>query len=469
MVLAHLALTLALVAPQDQEPGDPRLTSALSSSEQGKLNKLAKKWFEEWKKYEDEEDVKKRGRLGDKRDKARDKFMKEWTAKSKKEPLKHVGDLLAIFDNVFPYEKQSGTGEIKTMAQKGGGDYEVVVPKGYKHEQRYTTVLLVPPLVDEQWVENKQHFGATWRGVEEAEDWLFVMPQFAEGLDFEPIPDLSSTTGDAMERDRIGAMLMPLGRAQQTFRFDRNHLFLDASSGSTGFALRMASYFPTRFAGLILRGPQLFGTLPEDGDEYLRKNFRYESMTGLPVLLIKDEATAENCSAIAKVLNDLQPGSCQIMDADDSELAVKIAGWVAGNKRDLFRKQVVVAPNHDSFRKAFWVQVDTAEPVEGPLESRPFVKAEADRDGNRIIIEARNVASLQLLLNDAIVDLDQDFTVVINGEAVTEKLERSFSQMMDFLTFSLFDCNRLWTATYRTTVPKPDSSGGGDEEGDDPR
>ena len=58
--------------------------------------------------------------------------MKLWQSKEKKEPLKHVGDLLAVFDNVFPYGKQSGTGEVKTAKPKVGEPLDVVVPKGYK-------------------------------------------------------------------------------------------------------------------------------------------------------------------------------------------------------------------------------------------------------------------------------------------------------------------------------------------------
>lgn len=465
MALAHLALTLALLAPQEQEPSDPRLTSALSTSEQGKLNKLAKKWYEEIKKTLDEEDPKKRSKLAQKRDKARDKFMKEWNAKSKKEPLKHVGDLLAVFDNVFPYPKQSGTGEVKSISPKEGGDFDVVVPKGYKNDQRYTTVMLVPPMTGDQAVENRDHYNSIWKGVPGSENWLFVMPKFEAGIEFDAIPDLSSTSGDSIERQRIGAMLRPLGQAQKMYRFDRNRLFLDASAGCTGFALRMASYFPTRFAGLILRSPEGFGTVDGD-DDYLRDNFRYESLTGLPVLLVSDERTSETASNLARTLNDQQAGSCQVLEAGAPDLGEKIATWVASNKRDLFRKNVVLAPNHDSFRKGYWVLIDTAEPVENPPEGRPYLKAEADRDANRIIIETRNVSSMQLLLNDAIVNLDEDFTVVVNGRALTEKLERSFYRLTEFLDFNFFDPNRVWTATYRTTAPEAEGAGGGgDEEG----
>ena len=94
-------------------------------------------------------------------------------------------------------------------------------------------------------------------------------------------------------------------------------------------------------------------------------------------------------------------------------------------------------------------------------DGRPYLKAEADRDANRINITAKNVASLQLLLNDAIVDLDKEFTVVVNGKAVNEKRQRSLITLTEFVSFKLFDPNRVWTTTYSMAVPKADAGGAG--------
>ena len=52
MAYLPLALTLAvLAAPQEPETQDPRLTSELTKSEKQKLNKAAKKWFDQWDRY----------------------------------------------------------------------------------------------------------------------------------------------------------------------------------------------------------------------------------------------------------------------------------------------------------------------------------------------------------------------------------------------------------------------------------
>ena len=453
MALAHLALTLAVLIPQgkSEEVQDPRLTSALTKAEHKSLNSLAKKWYEALKKYEDEESPKKRAKLAKSRERARDKFMKMWRSKEKKEPLKHVGDLLAVFDNVFPYPKQSGTGEIKTAKPKNGDPLDVVVPKGYNKELRYTTVTLVPPIdEDGKWGANKQSFASSWKGVDAAKSWLFVMPRSQEPIELDLLPDLGSVNGNALEVERIKSLLFPLGATQKEYRFDRNKLFLDCSKGSCGFALRLASYFPTRFAGLILRHPVDFGAVMDDGDAGLRDQFRLDTISNLRVALVKSAATAEACDKLSKKLNELRAGSCVVIDETDAELKNKLATFVNETRRDLFSPKVTLVPNHDQFQKGFWVQIDKGETVQSGEEGRPVLVAEADRNANRITITAKNVSTLQLLLNDAIVDLDKEFTVVVNGKAITERRQRSFHTMTEFLSFNLFDPNRVWTTTYTT-------------------
>ena len=460
MALAHLALTLLTTLPQgSEEIQDPRLTTALTKAEHKKLNGLAQKWFTAIKKWDDEVDPRKRGRLVKTRDRARDKFMKEWRAKEKKEPLKHVGDLLAVFSNVFPYDKQSGTGEIKPV--KGDAPFDVVVPRGYKKELNYTTVTLLPDVgEDGSWEDNKRHFAATWKGVDAAKQWLFVMPRSSSGVELDLLPDLSMSSGDSVETTRIKEILFPLGTAQKMYRFNRNKLILDCGKGASGFGMRLASYFPTRFAGLILRHPVGFGVAP-DGDDTLSDSFRYESLSNLRVALVTNPDNSERAATVAKRLNEHRAGCASLFEESDAELQDKLAAWVDETNRELFREQVVLAPNHDRFKKGYWIQLDTAESVHSGPDGRPYLKAEADRDANRITVTAKNVGSFQLLLNDALLDLDREFTIVVNGTAITEKRQRSFSTMMDFLSFNLFDPNRVWTTTYSTSVPKAADGGTG--------
>ena len=104
--------------------------------------------------------------------------------------------------------------------------------------------------------------------------------------------------------------------------------------------------------------------------------------------------------------------------------------------------------------------------VSGAPLKKPYVEAVADRDANRITVKTKNVSALVLYLNDALLDLDKDFTIVLNGKAVTEKRQRNFYEMTEWM-FTQFDPNVIWTSHYRTAVEKEDPAGSKSGEGSD--
>ena len=68
-------------------------------------------------------------------------------------------------------------------------------------------------------------------------------------------------------------------------------MFIDCGDGTSGFGIRLLTYFPSRFAGAILRAPADPGKLPLD------------SLAGLPLLLVSTANTKENCN------NHIKPAS----------------------------------------------------------------------------------------------------------------------------------------------------------------
>ncbi len=452
MALTDFLLSLLALVPQGGEPIDSRFTTALTAAEQKNLNAAVRTWFEAWDKYDQETDSDKRIRLNRAVVQAKEKFFKEWTARVKKDPVAHPGDLLAIFDRVFAYPKQSGTGELKLVPSKSGNAFAVVVPKTYKSTDNYPCVLLLPGRKEDRWSEAKEHFESTWKGTPSSEGTLFVAPELDDKLELDPVVDLSTETGDAQEKERIRAVLAPTGEAQRTYRIDRNRLILDCGRGACAFGVRLASYFPQRFAGLILRHPVDPGEL------------RLGSLTGLPVLLLANAETKEAAEKLNAALNELAAGSCRIVEAKGTypypEMGQEIAAWAAGTKRDLFRRQVTVEPNHDSFAKAYWVSIAVAESVHGPADQRPLLKVEVDRDANRLTVTARGVTQFTLLLSDVLLDLDKEFSIVINGKALTEKRQRNFYDMADALRRVYYDENYIFPAVYGATVPKEQGTTG---------
>jgi hypothetical protein len=98
-----------------------------------------------------------------------------------------------------------------------------------------------------------------------------------------------------------------------------------------------------------------------------------------------------------------------------------------------------------------------------PVDKKPRVVVEADRAANRVKVTAVGVESLVLQLNDALIDLDKEFTVVVNDKAVTEKFTRDFNRMLDYVILR-FDAEFLFPVQFRTRVPrdeaKPAEAGG---------
>lgn len=460
-LIAELALTVFVLAPQGatSDAADKKadgqeqsLPSALSSSEQKKLNDLAQKWAAAWARMENEDNAKRRDSARKSERRAKDAFFKEWEKKEKKEPLKFMGDLVAIFDNVFEYKSQTGSGEVKTIkpGDKGIPDYSGVIPRGYSPDKAYPTIVLLPGWSAEkkEWTDPKAYFDETWKGVEAVDNMICYLPRVPNELDLDPVPDLSTTQGNAVEISRIKAVFEPLGDFIRTYNVDRARMILDCGAGACAYGLRLASYFPDRFAGLVLRAPTDPG------------NIRLDGLSGVPVLLVADKDHKEAAEKLAKTLNDLQKDSAKVVETQEAypypALGAEIGAWAMAAERDLFRSHVVLAPNHNSFRKGYWVEIGRADALETVApENRPRLEATADRATNRITITSRGIGDFRVLLNDALLDLDKEFTIVVNGKAVTEKRERSLLTLTE-LMLQRFDPGYLWTCDYGMAVPKDD-------------
>ena len=65
----------------------------------------------------------------------------------------------------------------------------------------------------------------------------------------------------------------------------------------------------------------------------------------------------------------------------------------------------------------------------------------------------------QLLLNDALIDLDKEFTVEVNGKAYKEKRERNLNFMVDGILLR-FDPSYLFPVQYGIAVPKGEGENG---------
>ncbi len=454
MLLFATLITACLgLAPQGGGAA-PQDKALLSPAEQKSLQAKLAKLIETRTTYDDGGSESVREKAAKNYEKAKDAFQTEWDSKVEKKGdlMKSTIDLAAIFDSCLPYDRKSALSLRKVEGKEGIPTYYLSVPKPYKAETPIRTVLLVPGLDEKgEWTDGKRWLDNTW-GDKAAVfgDSIFHIPVVSKDCDLDPFPDYSRQGGEQKEGQRIREFMQSFGETQREYNIDRSRLFADAGKGACGFVLRAATHFPDRFAGVVLRQP----TAVDD--------IRLGSLVGLRVLLLSSPETAEACKALKARFDKVDAKQCTILETTDA-YPFKAAGpdiekWMADVRRVVNLTTVVLEPNDDRFRKGFWVSIETMDSIyTAPADKKPRIEAIADRAQNRITIKAVGVESLYLQLNDSLIDLDKDFTVVINDKAVTEKRSRDFNRMLDNMV-KRFDTDFLFPVEFRVRVPKPEAA-----------
>ena len=447
---AFACITLAaLVTLPQGDGGQAELTSVLSTADKKSLNKRAQDWVKAEFDYEENSKLRK------KRDQAKTKFLDDFRKKAKGDDntlLKNVGDLVAIFDKAFPYKKPRGAtpGVLKKFEYEGS-EYHLMAPRGYNAKNNYRSVLILagrdPADPSGDWIEAKDYYETFWKGsaADKERETLFVLPAMVVGDDYDTAPDLTTDLGQQNEIARIGGALSPFGEVKRTYRMDRTRTLLDCGVGNSGFGVRLASYFPSQFAGVILRQPLAPGDL------------RLDSLRGMPVLLVAgDDESRKVCDEFKAALDGLQAGKAVIIDGTAENLNEQIDTWAMEQVRPNFPLEVTIAPNHDSFKKSHWAQIISAEPLDSvSAANRPILTVKADRAKNQILVTSTTVTEIGLYLNDGLVDLDKPVEIVVNGEPMEpSQFQRSMTTMVDYMRVRAYDPTALYTVYHRFEVAK---------------
>lgn len=463
-VLVSLLLApLAVLAPQGDPPpaapaqeataaaSDPKLTPA----EQASLRSKLVKYLSANAAYDAATGLKDRDRASKRREKARDDFDKEWNKLEEKNGnlMASMPDLRAVFDNCFEIDRPTfSLGQLrKDTVKEDGVDFSFLLPKSYKSDVPTRTIVVLPGTTaqagEATWAKPADYFAETWEKTPAMNDTIFIVPQIPNGLEMDPVPDFTREGAEAEEFRRNSTVFAGWARVMASHNVDRRRLFLDCGRGNCGYGLRFVSIFPDRFAGVVLREPVAVDDI------------RLGSLLGIPVLMLKAAANAAVVDGLKQRLEAITPGSVTVIDTTDEyphkEATAAIEQWLATRTRNMTPMRVVIEPNHDRYNRAYWVDIDRAEPMLGaPLEARPRIEVKADRANNRITVTARGIESFVLYLNDDLVDLDKEFTVVVNDKAVTEKRVRSFRDMADRMD-KRRDWDYLFPVMYHSVVPKP--------------
>jgi hypothetical protein len=460
-VLASFVLApLVSLAPQEATPSTSGQNEAAAKAQDPLLNDKEQAAVraklmaylaadEEWS----QSSGRARDRASRAREKTREDFDKEWEKHEKKgNLLASMPDLRAIFANCFELKRPSfSLGQLrKETAKEDDVDFSFWLPKAYRPEVPCQTVIVLPGTTASdaigQWAKPADYWAATWDKAEATKDSIFQICHTPAGLELDPVPDFSRDISVAEEERRYKAVFAGWAHVMANFNVDRAKVFLDCGRGACGFGLRFVSVFPDRFAGVILRDPV---TVPD---------IRLGSLHGKAVLMIKSPATAEAVGELKQRLEEVTPGSVTVVDATDEyphQAATQaIDEWMEQQHRDMTPKTVVIEPNHDRFNRSYWVDIDRAEPLIGAsLDRRPRIEVNAERAANRITVKTQGVESFYLFLNDDLVDLSSEFTVVINGKAMPETKDRQFRDLLERMRVRR-DWEYLFPVMFRAEVPK---------------
>lgn len=463
LVLASLAATSVTLFPPQGEPnaGDapPSVqakAAVLDAAAQESLRKKLQELFTAEAEYNMANGSKEREKTSKAREKAKEKFQDEWDAKSKKgNLLASMPDLRAIFYNCFeiaPPKSTPGTVrkdvcDLKALNLKF--DYAIQLPKGYKQAVPTPTVVVLPGGVKDAaapWSESRDYLAATWGKTAQEGAYIFHVCDIPESYAMDPVPDYSRDGQAEAESRRIACIWGPLGQTIQAANLDRRKLFLDCGRGTSAFGIRFASMFPDRFAGIVLRSP----TAIED--------IRLGSLFAMPVLAIKTAESAAAIDTLQKQFEAIAPGKFSVIEATDAypfkAAAGDIDAWMQKQERQITPTHVVIEPNHDQYNKAYWVRILKANLIAtSGGDSKPRIEVTADRANNRIVVKSQGIEAFELLLNDDLVDLDKEFTVVVNDKATTEKKVRDMRKMQERL-LERRDYEFLYPVSYTTSVAK---------------
>ncbi len=466
-VLATLTATsLTFLAPTPAPlPQDPQgeEQTILDKSSLNSLNKKLRDYLTAQAVYNQAEEARDREKAAKKREDAKDKFRKDWDNKSKKgNLLASMPDLRAIYTNCFALDRPKKSGgtthkmEVE-FSETTKFEYAIRIPRKYKPSDPTRTVILLPGLKDPKatssWIEPRAYLDQAFPKKSAAlENTIFHVPLLPEGLDMDPAPDFSRDGQEAREDQRIGSIFGSFGQTMATLNVDRPRVFLDCGRGNSAFGLRFVSMFPDRFAGIILRDP----TAIED--------IRLGSLSGLQVAMIKTADNGAVVDALKGKLEEITPDCVTVIEAKGDYPfggnADELDAWMSKHRRNMTPKKVIIEPNHDRFNRAYWARIERMNPVHGVAASdRPRFEVTADKESNRIEVKTQGVESFSLLLNDDLVNLDKEFTVVINGNATTERTGGVTAAGCSAACSTAADWDFLFPVQYAATVPKEEKSG----------
>lgn len=270
------------------------------------------------------------------------------------------------------------------------------------------------------------------------------------GFEFQDPLWNETEAGREREAARVAATERALREAlARVPRWDPNRLVLDCDRGTCAFGLRLLTYWPQRFAGALLREPELVPGLRLDA-------------VACPVGLVAEFLTREATDELQLRLEDhsgRRDGPPRFLARPFEGFEGRISEaelpayerWFEGLEREPEVRTTIVAT------PLGWRGPGTGKvSVEG-LTERPDAEARAevafDRTRNRVTVVTRGVRAITVWLDDRSVDLDAPVTFVLDGTTIVERFVRDLGTVLQRCALT-WDPTDLASARITLALPR---------------
>jgi len=434
-----LAATLLLTVAALLGPGEPLARSPIPAKDLEKLSPDVAAYFAAMDSEASDKDAR------SKKQKAVDKIQKDLASLAKKakmteQPLKFLGDWDIILEAAKPEDRalkaQYGRGFVRhnfnDVVNETSMACMISIPASYgKSEETLPAIIAVKPALGLKGdALDKAVAAAATAAYGTLADTHIVLIPMGPVVKNGKTAESTEIDGGWFSQDGQVTFFTALRVLLEQVRFDRSRLIVDGWGDAGLDAVRLASSFPSWFAGAINRSGEV------GGPEVL-----YENMTGIPILYVDGKAEARSADLAAlKARPDLRSEISVVEEAGSAmapapETLLAISEWAAQRHRDSAPTSIHYKFGNLNFQAVHWLKATDTPVRAGAIPSDkdfPRIEARIDREANKISIDTVNVPSLYVYLNDALVDLDKELVIEVNGKkAFSGKVKRSIPYLLE--------------------------------------
>lgn len=276
-----------------------------------------------------------------------------------------------------------------------------------------------------------------------------------EGL-FLLAPD-AAKGGWGRSRVGFGNVQAVIRDAIEKWPIDPLRVYVDGCSMGGNGSFQFAYMFPDLVAAAVPRagGPEFF---KDEKDPKKARSRFMENLRNTPVYWIvgaKDEKVPIEWVRAAKARADELKLDLTYREMDGGhewfpEENGKVLEWLRGKTRDPYPAVVQWTTHERIWNRCAWLEIAGFSKDAQEVWKRTYVnlenqkleerlhfvqpveaKAEIDREKNAIKVTTKHVTELKLWLSDAMLDLDKEIAITVNGTTTKKKVTRSSTTLLE--------------------------------------